>query len=89
MVKKLSETTNEKESSIERGHETEKSVTCQEQHKTVESKDVVAKPDKETNNIVKPQFECDLCGAKYKNEITTKKHFNTKHKKTKTARCVM
>ena len=42
--------------------------------------------DKETHNIVKPQFECD---AKFKKEIIRKKHLNTKHKNKKCMVCLV
>ena len=72
-VQTQSETTKENESSIE-------AVILQEQHKTAEIKEVVSKSDKETPNIEKHQFECDVCGAKFKKETTRNKHFNSKHK---------
>ena len=43
----------------------------------------------ETHTIVEPQFECDVCGAKFKKEITMKKHFNTKHNKQNWKVCHM
>ena len=48
---KPSETTKENKSIIESCHETEKSGRIQEQQKTVESRDMLAKPDKETHNM--------------------------------------
>ena len=60
----------------------------QEQHKTAEKKEeVVAQPIKDTSNFKEPQFQCEVCGAKFKKEITMNKHFDTKHK-TKSARYV-
>ena len=60
----------------------------QEQHKTAEKKEeVVAQPIKETSNLKEPQFKCEVCGAKFKKEITMNKHFDTKHKNQKCKVC--
>ena len=47
---------------------------------TAKNKDeVVHELEKETTILVKSDFKCDVCGVRFKKEITLKKHFNTKH----------
>ena len=37
--------------------------------------------DRETPKLIQSSFECQVCGASFKKEVTLKKHFNTKHEK--------